>query len=169
MKRLFTIISLVTLLASCDSTTKKTKNMEDKINQPDKPTTPVDTTPKVTGIGGIFFFSDNPQETKEWYAKNLGLEINEWGSSSFESRNVNRPDEINSLQWKAFKKGDEYFSPSKKDFMINYQVQNIEGLVNKLKENGVTIVDSIATYDYGKFVHIMDKEGNKIELWEPVD
>jgi predicted enzyme related to lactoylglutathione lyase len=128
-----------------------------------------DTTPKVTGIGGIFFFSDNPKEAKEWYTKNLGIEINDWGSSSFESRNLNRPDEINSLQWKPFKKGDEYFSPSKKDFMINYQVQNMEALVDKLKGNGVTILDSIATYDYGKFVHIMDAEGNKIELWEPAD
>ena len=140
--------------------------MKDQKNQTDNSTLPVDTTPKVTGIGGIFFFSDHPQETKEWYAKNLGLEINEWGSS-FESRNVNRPDEIDSLQWCPFKKGDEYFSPSSKDFMINYRVQNIEGLINKLKENGVTILDSIATYDYGKFVHIMDAEGNKIELWEP--
>ena len=51
--------------------------------------------------------------------------------------------------------------------MINYQVQNIEELVTKLKENGVTILDSIATYDYGKFVHIIDNEGSKIELWEP--
>jgi len=143
--------------------------MEDTKNQTDISTSPVDTTPKVTGIGGIFFYSDNPQETKEWYVKNLGLEINEWGSSSFESRNVNRPDEINSLQWCPFKKGDEYFSPSKKDFMINYRVQHIEEFLNKLKENGVTILDSIATYDYGKFVHIMDTEGNKIELWEPVD
>jgi predicted enzyme related to lactoylglutathione lyase len=169
MKRLLTIILLVTLLASCGSVTKKTNNMEDQKNQTDNSTSPVDTTPKVTGIGGIFFFSDNPQETKEWYAKNLGLEINEWGSSSFESRNINRPDEINSLQWVPFKKGDEYFSPSKKDFMINYQVQNIEGLVNKLKENGATILDSITAYDYGKFAHIMDMEGNKIELWEPAE
>jgi predicted enzyme related to lactoylglutathione lyase len=143
--------------------------MEDKKNQKGKSASPVDTTPKVTGIGGIFFFSDNPQETKEWYTKNLGIEINDWGSSSFESRNLNNPDQINSLQWKPFKKGDDYFSPSKKDFMINYQVQNIEGLVNKLNENGVTILDSIATYDFGKFVHIMDAEGNKIELWEPTD
>jgi predicted enzyme related to lactoylglutathione lyase len=142
--------------------------MEDPKNQTENSSLAADTTPKVTGIGGIFFFSDNPQETKEWYAKNLGLEINEWGSS-FESRNVNRPDEINSLQWSPFKKGDEYFSPSKKDFMINYRVQNIEGLVSKLKENGVTILGSIVTFDYGKFVHIMDTEGNKIELWEPVD
>ena len=142
--------------------------MEDQTNQADNSSSPVDTTPKVTGIGGIFFYSDDPKEAKEWYTKNLGLEINEWGSSSFESRSVNKPDEVNSLQWKPFKKGDEYFSPSKKDFMINYQVQNIEGLVNKLKENKVTILDSIATYDFGKFVHIMDTEGNKIELWEPV-
>jgi predicted enzyme related to lactoylglutathione lyase len=141
--------------------------MKDSTNQPDNSPSPADTTPKVTGIGGIFFYTDNPNETKEWYTKNLGLEINEWGSSSFESRDVNNPDEINSLQWSPFKKGDEYFSPSKKEFMINYRVQNIEGLVNKLNENGVTFLDSIVTYDFGKFVHIMDTEGNKIELWEP--
>jgi predicted enzyme related to lactoylglutathione lyase len=134
--------------------------MEDSKNQSEE------TTPKVTGIGGIFFFSDNPQETREWYAKNLGLEVNEWGST-FESRNSTKPDEIEALQWSPFKKGDDYFSPSKKDFMINYRVQHIEDLVSKLKENGVTVLDDIATYDYGKFVHIMDAEGNKIELWEP--
>lgn len=125
-----------------------------------------DKTPKVTGVGGIFFFSDNPKDTKEWYAKNLGLDVNDWGST-FESRNIQNPDEVESLQWSPFKKGDEYFSPSKKEFMINYRVQNIEGLVKQLKENGVTILDEIAAYDYGKFVHIMDAEGNKIELWEP--
>ena len=53
--------------------------------------------------------------------------------------------------------------------MINYRVQNIEGLVDKLKSNNVTILDAIQTFEYGKFVHIMDHEGNKIELWEPVD
>jgi predicted enzyme related to lactoylglutathione lyase len=169
MKRLLVVISLAAIPASCASTTKKLNNMEDQKNQATNATTPVDTIPKVTGIGGIFFFSDNPKETKEWYAKNLGLEINAWGSVSFESRDVNKPDEINSLQWSPFKKGDEYFAPSKKEFMINYRVQNIEGLVKRLKDNGVTILDSIATYDYGKFVHIMDTEGNKIELWEAVD
>ncbi len=143
--------------------------MEDKKNQTEKSASPVDTTPKVTGIGGIFFYSDNLKETKEWYTKNLGIEINDWGSSGFESRNINSPDEVSNLQWKPFKKGDDYFSPSKKDFMINYRVQNIEGLVKKLKDNGVTVLDSIVTYDFGKFVHIMDSEGNKIELWEPVD
>ena len=126
-----------------------------------------DNTPKVIGIGGIFFYSENLKETKEWYTKNLGIEVNDWGSSSFESRNINKPNEIDSLQWCAFKKADNYFSPSKKEFMVNYRVQHIEALVNQLKENGVTILDEIVTYDYGKFVHIMDAEGNKIELWEP--
>ena len=126
-------------------------------------------TPKVLGIGGVFFGSNNPVETKEWYSRNLGLEINEWGSSSFETRNINKPDKIDSLQWATFKNDDENFLPSKKSFMINYRVQNIEGLVRNLKDNGVTILDDISIYDYGKFVHIMDAEGNKIELWEPTD
>lgn len=125
-----------------------------------------DLTPKVTGIGGIFFFSENPAQTREWYASNLGLEVNEWGST-FESRDINDPEKVNALQWSPFKQGSAYFSPSTKDFMINYRVQNIEGFVARLKANGVTVLDEIASYEYGKFVHIMDTEGNKIELWEP--
>ena len=167
MNKLIITKAIVSILASCDSTTKRPTNMEVN-NQTNNSTTPLDTTPKVIGIGRIFFYSDNPKETQEWYAKNLGIETNELGSSSFDSRNVDRPNEINSLQWKPFKKGDEYFSPSKKEFMINYQVQNIEGLVVQLRENGVTVLDSIETLDYGKVVHILDKEGNKIELWEPI-
>lgn len=122
--------------------------------------------PKVVGIGGIFFFSDDPKETRNWYEKNLGIDTNDWGAT-FESRNLQNSDQIESLQWSPFKKGDNYFSPSKKHFMINYRVQNIEGLVEQLKQNGVTILDAIETYDYGKFVHILDAEDNKIELWEP--
>ncbi|WP_372948581.1 VOC family protein [Mariniphaga sp.] len=129
---------------------------------------PSDNEPKVTGIGGIFFFSEDPEKTKNWYSKHLGLEVNQWGSS-FEFRNANRPDEINYLQWSPFEIASEYFKPSEKEFMINYRVQNIEGLVLKLKAGGVTVLDEIETFDYGKFVHIMDAEGNKIELWEPVD
>ncbi|MEN8248357.1 MAG: VOC family protein [Bacteroidota bacterium] len=126
------------------------------------------TTPKVTGIGGIFFLSKNPDKIKEWYSENLGLEVNQYGST-FEFRNTHRPEEVNYLQWGPFEEGDEYFSTTTKDFMINYRVQNIEALVQILKNNGVTIVDKIETYDYGKFVHIIDPEGTKIELWEPID
>ncbi len=111
---------------------------------------------------------EDAEKTKAWYAENLGLAVNQWGSS-FEFRNAHRPEEINYLQWSPFKNNTTHFQPSQKEFMINYRVQNIEGLVAKLRANGVTILDDIETYDYGKFVHIMDADGQKIELWEPVD
>ncbi|MEQ9288066.1 MAG: VOC family protein [Cyclobacteriaceae bacterium] len=127
-----------------------------------------DSKPKVTGIGGIFYRSKDPKLAREWYGKNLGLEIDDYGSA-FEFRNANRPDEINYLRWSPFDESTDYFNPPEKEFMVNYRVQNIEGLVEKLKGNGVTIVDKIEEYEYGKFVHVMDHEGNKIELWEPID
>lgn len=168
MKKAILILVITILLVNCNSKTENTNDMADKNDQREKPALKTDNTPKVTGVGGIFFYSNNPEETQKWYTENLGIEMNDWGSSSFDSRDINKPDQINSLQWKPFKKGDEYFSPSKKEFMINYQVQNIEGLVENLKKNGVTVIDSITTYDYGKFVHILDKDDNKIELWEPI-
>ncbi len=124
--------------------------------------------PKVTGIGGVFFRCKDPAKVKDWYGKHLGLAINDFGSV-FECRNANRPDEINFLSWSPFAEDTDYFNPSEKSFMINYRVQHIELLVEQLRKNGVTVVDEIVTYDYGKFVHIMDPEGNKIELWEPID
>lgn len=125
-------------------------------------------TPKVTGIGGIFFSSEDPKKTKEWYAENLGMEVDQWGAL-FEFRNAHRPEENNYLQWSPSRLGSDLFGPSKKEFMINYRLQNIEGLVEKLRENGVAILDEIESFEYGKFVHIMDGDGNKIELWEPID
>lgn len=123
---------------------------------------------KVTGIGGIFFKSSDPEKVKTWYQKNLGLVVDAYGSP-FEFRNANKPEEINYLQWSPFKDDTKYFEPSKKDFMINYRVDDLQALVEELKKEGVTICDEIESFDYGKFVHIMDPEGNKIELWEPVD
>jgi predicted enzyme related to lactoylglutathione lyase len=142
--------------------------MEESKNKTENAGSSNDNTPKVTGIGGIFFFSDNPKETREWYAKNLGLDVTDWGST-FESRNLNNPDQINSLQWSPFKSGSNYFAPSEKHFMINYRVQHIEALVEKLRASGVTIVDAIEASEFGKFVHIMDADGNKLELWEPAE
>src|ERR1700743_3320244 len=122
---------------------------------------------KVTGIGGIFFKSDDPKKMNEWYAKNLGLPVSDYGTI-FAWRSADDPDKEGQTVWSPFAKDTKYFEPSKKDFMINYRVENIEELVEQLKKDGVTIVDEIASYDYGKFVHILDPEGNNIELWEDV-
>lgn len=123
---------------------------------------------KVTGIGGIFFKCKDPAKMKEWYSKNLGMQTDEYGTS-FEWREGDNPNKKGFTQWSPFEQDTKYIEPSTKDFMINYRVENIEALVEELKKDGVNVVDDIETYDYGKFVHIMDIEGNKIELWEPVD
>lgn len=123
---------------------------------------------KVTGIGGIFFKCKEPQKVSEWYKNHLGLNTTQYGVS-FEWTDASDPTKKGSTQWSPFEASTKYFEPSTKDFMINYRVANIEALVIELKKEGVTILDEIATYDYGKFVHILDIEGNKIELWEPSD
>ena len=123
---------------------------------------------RVTGIGGVFFKCKDPKQQKEWYSKHLGIVTDEYGAS-FKTRQFENPEKSAYLQWSPFSEDTEYFNPSDKPFMINYRVTGIEKLVEELKAAGVTICDEIATYDYGKFVHIMDPEGNKIELWEPVD
>lgn len=123
---------------------------------------------KVTGIGGIFFKSKDPKMMSEWYRTNLGLQTNEYGSV-FEWYQGADNTKKGFSQWSPFKDDTKYFQPSEKEFMINYRVENIEALVTELKAAGVNVLDEIEAYDYGKFVHIMDPEGNKIELWEPND
>jgi len=123
---------------------------------------------RVTGVGGIFFKCADPNEIREWYSKNLGLVTNEYGSL-FEFRQGAAPDKIGYLQWSPMKDDTKYFNPSELEFMVNYRVEHIEDLEKQLRDAGVTICDEIETFEYGKFLHIMDPAGNKIELWEPVD
>ena len=120
---------------------------------------------KVTGIGGIFFKCKDPNKMREWYKNHLGMDTNQYGAT-FEWRHTDDLTKKGATQWSPFDDSTKYFEPSTKDFMINYQVENLELLVEELKKEGVTIVDEIESYDYGKFVHIIDVEGNKIELWE---
>jgi predicted enzyme related to lactoylglutathione lyase len=123
---------------------------------------------KVTGIGGIFFKCKDPNKIKEWYKTHLGLDTTPYGAN-FEWRQDADPTKKGSTAWSPFAETTKYFAPSTKDFMINYRVENLEALVEQLKNEGVTIVDKIEDSDYGKFVHIIDVEGNKVELWEPKD
>lgn len=123
---------------------------------------------KVTGLGGVFFKCNDLQAMNEWYTKNLGLTTSEYGTT-FEWRQADDPSKKGSTAWCAFPHDTKYFNPSAKPFMINYRVENLVALVDELKKNKVTIVDEIAEYDYGKFVHLLDPEGNIIELWEPKD
>jgi len=130
-------------------------------------TKPADTS-RVTGIGGVFFKAKDPAALKGWYEKNLGMPMDAYGIM-FRSLDVDPPHQEQQLQWSAFKENSTYFDPSKKEFMINYRVHDLAGLLAQLKVAGVEPVDTVETYSYGKFVHVMDPEGNKLELWEPPD
>jgi len=123
---------------------------------------------KATGIGGIFFKCKDPGKMRDWYKTNLGLNTNQYGTV-FEWRQGADTTKKGFTQWSPFKETTKYVEPSTKEFMINYRVENLEALLAELKKNGVTIVDTIQTADYGKFVHILDPEVNKVELWEPND
>ena len=123
---------------------------------------------KVTGIGGIFFKCKDPKKLREWYKVHLGLNTNDYGAV-FEWTQGADTTKKGFTQWSPFNEKTKYFEPSTKDFMINYRVENLEGLVDQLRKDSVMIVDKIETAGYGKFIHIADLEGNKVELWEPND
>jgi predicted enzyme related to lactoylglutathione lyase len=123
---------------------------------------------RVTGIGGVFFKCKDPKKVREWYRTHLGLNVNDYGAV-FEWYQGADSTKKGFTQWSPFNDKTKYFEPSVKEFMINYRVANLAALVDTLKKESVTILDKIETYDYGKFVHILDIEGNKIELWEPND
>jgi predicted enzyme related to lactoylglutathione lyase len=155
-KILFTLAFLTTFFlgfALKSITTKKNKVAEIK---------------KVTSIGGIFFKCKDPKAVREWYKQHLGFETNQYGAV-FEWRQGADSSQKGFSQWSPFNEKTKYFEPSTKDFMINYRVADLVALVEQLKKDGVNVTDSIQTFDYGKFVHLMDIEGNKIELWEPND
>jgi predicted enzyme related to lactoylglutathione lyase len=123
---------------------------------------------RVTGLGGVFFKTQNPDQIKEWYNKHLGIDAGPYGAT-FEWRQKDDPEKPGTTAWNPFKETTQYFSPSEKSFMINYRVDDLEKLLEALRSEGVEIVGDMQAEVYGKFAWIMDPEGNKIELWEPVD
>ena len=123
---------------------------------------------RVTGLGGVFFKARDPQAMKAWYNKHLHLNAGEHGAM-FKGRDYQNPEKETTTVWSPFPQETTYFQPSKKDFMFNYRVENLEELLKVLGEEGVEISGEMETYPYGKFGWIVDPEGNKIELWEPAD
>ena len=123
----------------------------------------------VIGIGGIFFKANDPEKLGEWYRKHLGLEVEDWGGVVFHENDPENKDPKRQAfaTWSPFEAGTEYFSPSEKSFMINFRVTNLDGLLAKLKNDGVEVDERTEKSEFGYFGWAMDPEGNKIELWEP--
>ncbi|WMX12444.1 MULTISPECIES: VOC family protein [unclassified Aureispira] len=123
---------------------------------------------RVTGIGGIFFKTKDPQKSKNWYQNHLGIESDQYGAT-FKWLEKENPEQEGNTVWNAFPEDTTYFNPSEQEFMVNYRVDDLEALLTSLKEEGVTIVGEMQSFEYGKFAWILDPDGYKIELWEPVD
>lgn len=123
---------------------------------------------RVTGIGGIFFKTKDPQKSKNWYQNHLGIESDQYGAT-FKWLEKENPEQEGNTVWNAFPEDTTYFNPSEQEFMVNYRVDDLEVLLTSLKEEGVTIVGEMQSFEYGKFAWILDPDGYKIELWEPVD
>lgn len=117
----------------------------------------------VTGIGGIFFKAQDPKALSAWYGKHLGLNISPFGGAKF-AEDEKRP---GVTLWTPFKESTDHFKPSTKDFMINFRVDDLDALLDRLRKEGVQVDDNVQDSEFGKFGWIMDPEGNRVELWQP--
>ena len=122
---------------------------------------------RVTGIGGIFIKSADPERLRAWYQRHLGIEVESWGGTAFRWANPGNPAGTGSTTWSVFEASSNYFEPSSAPFMVNYRVDALHDLLAALRLEGCQVVDKIEESEYGKFGWVIDPDGNKIELWEP--
>jgi predicted enzyme related to lactoylglutathione lyase len=122
---------------------------------------------RVTGIGGVFFKAKDPKALAVWYAEHLGIKMNDWGGASFKwSDEV--PATTGQTAWSLFPESTKHFGEGPQQAMINYRVDNLDEMIEHLTAAGVTIDPKREDASYGKFAWIVDPEGNRVELWEPL-
>lgn len=115
----------------------------------------------IVGIGGVFLKAKDPEKLRAWYKDTLGVKVDEYGAMF-----PNPKDGEGYQVWGVFKADTDYFAPSEKEFMINFRVIDLDGLLAKLALKGVDQIKPMEEHEYGRFAWIMDPEGTKIELWE---
>lgn len=122
---------------------------------------------RVTGIGGVFFQSQNPKELQDWYKVHLGVDVQSWGGTVFPWTDEKGTPVGGMTTWSIGNVGSEYYQPSHATFMINYRVADLSALLQCLRTEGCHVVGDAVESEYGKFGWVMDPDGNKVELWEP--
>jgi predicted enzyme related to lactoylglutathione lyase len=122
---------------------------------------------RVTGIGGVFFKSRDPKRLGEWYRTHLGMNVEDWGGVAFRWASPDNATGRGTTIWNPFNDDTTYFAPSKASFMINYRVDDLDGLLAALRSEGCDVDEKVEVSEYGKFGWVMDPEGNRIELWQP--
>jgi len=122
---------------------------------------------RVTGIGGIFFKSRDPQALGAWYREHLGVDVSEWGGAVFQWSGEHNPTGTGMTLWTPFDEKTTYFAPSTAPFMINFRVADLHALLAALRAEGCAVDDKVDESEYGKFGWVMDPEGHRVELWQP--
>lgn len=122
---------------------------------------------RVTGIGGVFIKSRNPEALKAWYRTHLGLDIQDWGGLTFSWSTPDNPNPNGATVWSIFDDASPYFAPSEAKFMINYRVEDLPALLDVPRAEGCDVDPKTEESEFGKFGWVMDPDGNRVELWEP--
>ena len=129
---------------------------------------------RVQGIGGLFFKAKDPQALQAWYSEHLDispLTTSPWGAddpaSLFVWRDKDDPDRVCYAVFTPFPADTDYFGPGPQQFMFNFRVDDLDGMLAQLKEEGIELQGEIQSFPFGRFAHILDPEGNRVELWEP--
>lgn len=122
---------------------------------------------RVTGIGGVFIKSSNPDALKEWYRQHLGMDIQDWGGVTFQWATPDEARTDGATVWSVFEAASDHFAPSTAPFMINYRVSDLHALLRTLRAGGCAVDEKVEESEYGKFGWVMDCDGNRVELWEP--
>jgi predicted enzyme related to lactoylglutathione lyase len=122
---------------------------------------------RVTGIGGVFFKSADKKALGEWYAKNLGMDVQEWGGAVFRWRDESDPARAGSTAWSLFPADTTYLGAGGAPFMINYRVADLDAMLAQLRAAGAQVEDRVDDSEYGRFGWATDPDGNRIELWQP--
>ena len=123
---------------------------------------------RVTGIGGVFFKSRSDHtQLAAWYARHLGWQLEEWGGAILKWPE-DKAEDRGLTVWTVAEKNSQWFSPSESSFMINYRVDDLDALLTQLRGDGVSIVKGPESHENGRFAWILDPDGNKVELWQPM-
>ena len=122
---------------------------------------------RVTGVGGVFFKARDPKALGAWYKTHLGIDVQAWGGAAFDWTDDAGNPTGGTTAWSVVASGSDQFAPSTSNFMVNYRVADLTGLLQALRDEGCNVLEKTDDSEYGKFGWVMDPEGNKVELWEP--
>lgn len=122
---------------------------------------------RVTGIGGIFFQARDPVALRAWYKAHLGIDVQDWGGAELRWADAATDPAAGSTIWSIGSAGGDQFPVGAAPFMINYRVDDLDALLQVLRDEGCEVLEKADDSGYGKFGWVMDPEGNKVELWEP--